>query len=196
VEVILRERENLPVRTVICFQFTDVQRALDWGLPRIGGCLYVDGAYGEHTAALLEPYTDDPAAKGVLYFSDEELSSFVGRAHRAGLQISMHAIGDAAIEQLLNAYEQALQDHTRSDHRHRIEHSSLPTAGHIERVARLGVALAMQPNFAAMPEAVLETAGADYQVAGLQFESGEVQAEASLPQDRGCRDSGSWGVGQ
>jgi predicted amidohydrolase YtcJ len=122
------------------------------GLPRIGGCLLVDGAYAEHTAALLEPYTDDSSTKGVLYFSDEELNDFVGRGHRAGLQISMHAIGDAAIEQLLNAYEQALAADPRSDHRHRIEHFSLPTPEHIERAAHLGVALGMQPIFASMPE--------------------------------------------
>lgn len=152
VEVLLQEQEDLPVRTVVYFQSTLVQRALDLGLPRIGGCILVDGAYGEHTAALLEPYTDDPTAKGVLYFSDEELNDFVGRAHRAGLQISMHAIGDAAIEQLLNAYEQALARDPRSDHRHRIEHFSLPAPEHIERASRLGVALGMQPIFAAMPE--------------------------------------------
>ena len=165
VEILLEEREDLPVRTVVYFQSTLVQKALDLGLPRIGGCILVDGAYGEHTAALLEPYTDDPTAKGVLYFSDEELNDFVGRAHGAGLQISMHAIGDAAIEQLLNAYEQALALDPRSDHRHRIEHFSLPTPEHIERASRLGVALGMQPIFAAMPE----PGEAHSQLPGLEF---------------------------
>jgi predicted amidohydrolase YtcJ len=150
---------------VVYFQSTDVQRVLDLGLPRIGGCVLVDGAYGEHTAALLEPYTDDPTTRGVLYFSDEELDDFVGRAHKAGLQISMHAIGDAAIEQLLNAYEQALAGDRRPDHRHRIEHFSLPTREHIERAARLGVAVAMQPIFAAMPD----SGEIDCQLAGLEY---------------------------
>ena len=54
IEIMHQEQDRLPVRTVIYFQSTDVSRALDWRLPRIGGCLYVDGAYGEHTAALLE----------------------------------------------------------------------------------------------------------------------------------------------
>ena len=165
VELLVQEGENLPVRTLVYFQSTLVQRALDWDLPRIGGCLLVDGAYEEHTAALLEPYTDDPTSKGVLYFSDDELDDFLGRAHRAGLQISMHAIGDAAIEQLLNAYERALIADPRSDHRHRIEHFSLPTPGHIERASRLGVALGMQPIFAAMPEA----GSAGYQLPGLEL---------------------------
>jgi predicted amidohydrolase YtcJ len=166
VQVLLQEQDRLPVGTVIYFQSTDVERALEWHLPRIGGCVYVDGAYGEHTAALLQPYADDPTTRGVLYFSDEELDAYVERAHRAGLQISMHAIGDAAIEQLLNAYERALTRYPRSDHRHRIEHFSLPTPQHVERVARLGVAVAMQPNFALMPET---GASDDYQFASARF---------------------------
>ena len=151
-EVLLKEKCSLPVRVVPYFQSTNVAQALAWNLPSIGGCLCVDGSYGEHTAALLEPYADDPGTRGELYFSDRELSGFVERAHLAGLQISMHAMGDAAIEQLLNAYERALTLWPRVDHRHRIEHFSLPTEQQIQRAARLGVAVAMQPNFALMPE--------------------------------------------
>ena len=164
--VLLEEQDRLPVGTVMYFQSTDVRRAKEWSLPCIGGCVLVDGAYGEHTAALLEPYADDPSTRGVLYFSDDELNAFVERAHLAGLQISMHAIGDAAIGQLLNAYERALLLHPRADHRHRIEHFSLPTAQHIEQAARLGLIAAMQPNFALMPET-----GAldDYQFANARF---------------------------
>jgi predicted amidohydrolase YtcJ len=166
VEVMLQERDRLPVRTVVYFQSTDVPRAVGWSLPRIGGCLYVDGAWGEHTAALLQPYADDPTTRGVLYFSDDELNAYVERAHLAGLQVSMHAIGDAAIEQLLTAYERALARHPRSDHRHRIEHFSLPLPEHIDRAARLGVAVAMQPNFALMPDT---GATDDYQFASARF---------------------------
>ena len=163
VDVLLQEQSRLPVRTVVYFQTTDVSRVQKLGLPRIGGCLYVDGAYGEHTAALREPYTDEPTTSGMLYFSDEELRGFVSRAHKAGLQISMHAIGDAAIEQLLGAYEHALLEEPRADHRHRIEHFSLPTARQIEAAARLGVAVAMQPNFAYVPPEGQN----DDQIAGL-----------------------------
>ena len=148
VEVLLREQDRLAVHTVVYFQSTDVQQALDWQLPRIGGCIWVDGDYDEHTAALQEPYSDHQDCCGALYFSDAALYDFVQRAHCAGLQISMHAIGDAAIEQLLGAYERVLREHPRSDHRHRIEHFSLPTEAQIERAARLGIALGMQPNFA------------------------------------------------
>jgi predicted amidohydrolase YtcJ len=148
VEIHLQEQQRLSIETVIYFQSTDVPQAVSWSLPRIGGCLWVDGDYDEHTAALLHPYADCPNCSGSLYFSDEELNDFVERAHDARLQISMHAIGDAAIEQLLNAYERALRKSPRADHRHRIEHFGLPTSAHIRKAAALGVALGMQPNFA------------------------------------------------
>ena len=151
-EILLREQDRLAISTVIYFQSTDVERVLSLKLPRIGGCIWVDGAYDEGTAALLEPYCHCPHSKGSLYFSDDELNVFVKTAHAAGLQISMHAIGDAAIEQLLNAYELALNAFPRDDHRHRIEHFSLPTAAQIARAARLGVAVGMQPNFATVPD--------------------------------------------
>jgi predicted amidohydrolase YtcJ len=147
-QVLLEERRTLPVRTVIYFQSTRIERALELGLDRIGGCVCLDGAYNDHTAAFREPYTDDPSTRGTLYFSDDELNDFVNRAHKAGLQISMHAIGDAAIDQLLTAYERALRETPRPDHRHRIEHFSLPALEQIDRAARLGVAVGMQPNFA------------------------------------------------
>jgi predicted amidohydrolase YtcJ len=151
VEVLLREQERLPLRTVVYFQSTHVELAGRWGLPRIGGCVWVDGTWFEHTAGLAEPYSDEPCNCGNLYFSQEELDAFVWDAHRAGLQVSMHAIGDAAIEQLLNAYERALRKEPRADHRHRIEHFSLPTVRHIERAAELGITASMQPNFAVHP---------------------------------------------
>ena len=151
VEILLREQSGLPCRTVVYFQSTDVAQTQLWQLPRIGGCLWVDGSYFEHTAALLEPYADHVGGCGCLYFSQSDLDAFVLRAHCAGMQLSLHAIGDAAIEQVINAYERALKRAPRRDHRHRIEHFSLPTPTQIDRVAELGIAVAMQPNFAQHP---------------------------------------------
>jgi len=150
--VLLGMRDRLPVRMALYLQSTCVETAVAWKLPRIGGCVWLDGSYGDHTTALREPYSDRPDTCGKLYFTDSELVRFVERAHLAGLQIAMHAIGDAAIEQLLDAYEKVLARHHRADHRHRIEHFSLPTAEQIDRAARLGIALSMQPNQAAMPK--------------------------------------------
>jgi predicted amidohydrolase YtcJ len=151
VEVFLDEQARLPIHTVIYFQSTEVELARTWGLPRIGGCVWLDGGYFERTAGLLEPYSDQPCSCGSLYFGQEELDDYVFQAHAAGLQVSMHAIGDAAIEQLLTSFERALAKEPRADHRHRVEHCSLPTARHIEQMAHLGVIASMQPNFASHP---------------------------------------------
>jgi hypothetical protein len=106
-----------------------------------------DGSIEAHTAALFEPYANAPETLGMLVFSDDELYRFVEKAHRAGLQISIHAESERCIEQVLWAYEKVLERYPHKDHRHRIEHFELPTMQQIKRVAKLGVVLAMQPMF-------------------------------------------------
>ncbi len=138
---------ELPLRMVLYYQTMDVERVVGLGLPRIGGCILLDGDVGPHTAALSEPYVDEPDCTGTLYHSQEEIDAFVLRAHRAGLQVAMHAVGDAAVEQALRAYEAALAAHPRADHRHRIEHCEVIHEEQIRRAQRLGVALAIQPPF-------------------------------------------------
>jgi predicted amidohydrolase YtcJ len=100
---------GLLLRFVLYYQTMDVDKVLALGLPRIGGCILLDGDVGPRTAALSEPYVDDPACYGTLYHTQDEIDVFVLKAHRAGLQVAMHAVGDAAVEQALNAYEAALQ---------------------------------------------------------------------------------------
>jgi predicted amidohydrolase YtcJ len=143
-------QDTLPLRTVIYHQTTDVQKVLREGYKSIGGCILLDGSIGSRTAAVSQPYFDDPASRdntGILYFTDAQLNEFVEEAHQAGLQIAMHAIGDRAIGQLLDAYERVLDKYPRADHRHRIEHFELCTPGQIQKAARLKVILAMQPAF-------------------------------------------------
>jgi predicted amidohydrolase YtcJ len=138
---------TLPLRFVLYYQTMNVDRVLTLGLPRIGGCILLDGDIGPRTAALSEPYVDDPACYGTLYHSQEEIDAFVLKAHRAGLQVAMHAVGDGAVEQALRAYEAALAAFPRDDHRHRIEHCEVIREDQILRAQRLGVALAIQPPF-------------------------------------------------
>lgn len=98
-------------------------------LPRIGGCFEsaLDGCFGSHDAAMLEPYIDDKGGNGVLYYSDKRVIEFCKAANRAGLQIEMHAIGDKAFDQATRALQAALDDYPRKDHRHGIIHDCLPT---------------------------------------------------------------------
>lgn len=147
VEEFLAAIPTLPLRFVFYYQTMDVDRVVALGLPRIGGCILLDGDIDPHTAALSEPYVDDPECTGTLYHTQEEIDGFVLKAHQAGLQVAMHAVGDAAVEQALNAYEAALAIHPRDDHRHRIEHCEVIQEQQVQRAQRLGVALAIQPPF-------------------------------------------------
>jgi len=138
---------TLSLRIVLYYQTMDVDKVVAMGLPRIGGCILLDGDVGPHTAALSKPYADDSECYGTLYHSQEEIDAFVLKAHKAGLQVAMHAVGDAAVEQALNAYEAALVAYPRDDHRHRIEHCEVIREDQVQRAQRLGVALAIQPPF-------------------------------------------------
>jgi predicted amidohydrolase YtcJ len=140
-----------PVR--LFFQTMDIDKVLKRKLPRIGGCFAaaLDGCFGSVDAALSKPYSNDPANKGVLFYSQEEVDAFARRANRAELQIEMHAIGDAAFNQAANALEAALKDYPRDDHRHTIIHACLPTEKGLAKVARLGIGIAAQPAFIHWP---------------------------------------------
>jgi predicted amidohydrolase YtcJ len=81
--------------------------------------------------------------RGVLRFQDDELLTFAREAHAAGWRIATHAIGDAAIDQVLRVYETC----GNGSLRHRIEHFGLPTADHLARAARNGVIAAPQTVF-------------------------------------------------
>jgi predicted amidohydrolase YtcJ len=110
----------------------------DW--LRIGPAkLFSDGSIGGRTARMREPYVDEPANVGLWMMETEHLKEMVLRAHRAGFQIGIHAIGDAAIDLVLDAYEAAQVAFPRSDPRHRIEHCSIVDEATIQRIARLGV---------------------------------------------------------
>jgi predicted amidohydrolase YtcJ len=146
-EDLLAAIPTLPLRFVLYYQTLDVDKVLELGLPRIGGCILLDGDVEPHTAGLSEPYADDPECYGTLYYSQEVIDAFVLKAHDAGLQVALHAVGDAAVEQALHAYEAALAAHPRDDHRHRIEHCEVIREDQIQRARRLGVALAIQPPF-------------------------------------------------
>ena len=145
---ILREiLDDLPVRIVPYFQTRDVEKILRLGLETIGGCILVDGSIGSRTAAFSEDYRDDPGNKGCLYLGDEELSTFFELSEKVSLQIAVHAIGDRAVEQVLNCYEKVLAKSGIKDQRHRIEHAEYVREEQFKRMARLKICLGMQPAF-------------------------------------------------
>jgi hypothetical protein len=114
----------------------------------IGGLkIFCDGALGARSAALSEPFTDDPGNKGMFVHDRKDLDQMVADSNDAGIQVAVHAIGDEGIEAALSSIEAALDRNPRKDHRHRIEHLELPTADHIARMRKRGIVASMQPNF-------------------------------------------------
>ena len=147
VGLILNNKERLPLEMVIFYQTWNVSQALALGLPRVGGCLTLDGALFEYTMANFEPFNSAPALRGVLYHNDDEVYQVVSRAHAANIQCSMHAVGERAIDQLIYTYRRVIMEQGRKDLRHRIEHFCLPTENQIAMAKELGLILSMQPGF-------------------------------------------------
>ncbi|MBQ9266493.1 MAG: amidohydrolase family protein [Bacilli bacterium] len=118
-------------------------------LPRIGGCFEcaLDGCFGSQDAKLNAPYENDKNNTGVLYYSDEKVTEFCKKANRAGLQIEMHAIGDAAFDQATRCLKAALDDYPREDHRHGIIHDCLPTKEGIEICSKYHITMPVQSAF-------------------------------------------------
>ncbi len=127
-------------------EWQEVRRDDPW--LRFGAIKYfADGTLGGGTAWLSEEYGDEPGNRGFPLVPPEELDARVLRAHCAGFQVAIHAIGDAAVAMALDSYERACAVHPRTDHRHRIEHVEVVRPALPERFARLGIIAAIQSCF-------------------------------------------------
>lgn len=109
---------------------------------------FVDGSLGSHTAAFLKPYTDLPTDTGLFVNTVEDLYRWISDADKAGLQVVIHAIGDRAINTLLNIYERVASENGERDRRFRIEHSQHIAPADIPRYGKLEVIASMQPYHA------------------------------------------------
>lgn len=131
---------------------------------------FMDGSLGSRTAALEDPYTDDPGNSGIPRYDDEKLNRMAAERAAAGFQLGFHAIGDRANDIALNAYGAAQQvaipanhpvppnqpdtaivtsnarDFTPADLRFRIEHAQVLEPADFDRFAKLGVIASMQPS--------------------------------------------------
>jgi predicted amidohydrolase YtcJ len=110
--------------------------------------LYADGALGSRGAALLADYSDDPGNHGLMFADEVEMEAAMSRVFSCGLQAGVHAIGDAANRQVLDAFEKAMAAHPENPGRHRIEHAQILNPDDIPRFAEMGVIAAMQPTHA------------------------------------------------
>jgi hypothetical protein len=149
VDIVRFANRGLPQKFHIFFQTIDIKKVLRRKMPCIGGCFAtaLDGCFGSEDAALTEPYSHNPKSSGTLFYSQQQVNDFVKAANRSGLQVAMHVIGDAAIEQALTAFELALNDFPRKDHRHIMIHADLMNNETIEKAAKLGLCVALQTPF-------------------------------------------------
>lgn len=105
--------------------------------------IMLDGAGSGGSAAMRIAYPHDENEHGTLYMSQDELDAKIFRAHRAGYQVAIHAIGDRAVEMALQGYERALRQLPRKSHRHRIEHCGFLDDALIRKIKSLGVVPAL-----------------------------------------------------
>ncbi len=154
----LRHRDELSVRMTVALgmepQLTEKTLALyeegrrrfrdDW--VRAGAIkAFLDGVVESHTAALLEPYADDPKLSGSMNYTPEQFRKLVLELDQRHFQIMAHAIGDRAVRTVLDAYQAAEEANGARDRRFRIEHIENVNPGDIPRFGRLHVIAGMQP---------------------------------------------------
>lgn len=110
--------------------------------------LFMDGVIESYTALLLAPYADRPDTCGDANYSAEHFTRLAVEAERLGLQIFVHAIGDAAVRRTLDGYEAAQRANPGRPwgaNRHRVEHIEVIHPDDVTRFAALGVVASMQP---------------------------------------------------
>lgn len=105
---------------------------------RIGPLKMVaDGALGARTAYLTRGYADDPSTCGFPLYSQETVEEMISYANGQGIQVAIHAIGDACLDMVLQAYEKALGEHPRKNHRHGVVHCQITRPDQLRKIADL-----------------------------------------------------------
>jgi predicted amidohydrolase YtcJ len=157
----LKEQGELGLRVVKNVPVYRLEHAIGVGLRsgfgddwlRIGGVkIFADGALGPRTAAMIEPYSDDPTNTGIVVTDKEEMMEKASAAAANGLSVTIHAIGDRANHDVLDVYEAVRQEEaarsTLHALRHRIEHVQLLHPDDLNRLGELNVIASMQPTHA------------------------------------------------
>lgn len=143
------EQANLPTMEHLnAFLATGLRTGAGSDRFRIGPLkLLSDGSLGAHTAFLQSPYADQPDTCGIPIYSQPRLDAIVERAHEAGMQIAVHAIGDGALDQVLSAIAAAQEKHPRANARHGIIHAQITRPDQLARMAEGELLAYVQPIF-------------------------------------------------
>ena len=166
----LVEENRLPVRInlqPLLMTEKELRHFIDQGYHRFNGSsffkvgplkLLADGSLGGKTAYLNEPYRTDPENCGMPVLNSEELRVLVNMAHREGMQVASHAIGDAAIEMVLKAYREANRLYPHPDPRFRIVHASIISPEALTLFKEVNALADIQPSFTATDHAYIDHA--------------------------------------
>ena len=142
----LAAEEDVPEVVGYWGELFGVETARELGAVGAAGDLFCDGSLGSHTAALREPYADASGTTGMLRFTTEDIAEHLARCTAAGLQAGFHAIGDAAIDQVLGAVDLVTARLGRAGGAgHRLEHAEMVRQP--RRLAASGLLASMQPCF-------------------------------------------------
>ncbi len=145
----LRVLKNLPVDLLDQAYELGLRGGFGDDMLRIGNVkVFMDGALGPHTAAMFQPYIGEAENRGILNLDGEELFEHGRKAAQVGLGMTVHAIGDRANHEVLDAYEQLRtyeQENKLPRLRHRIEHVQVLHPDDAPRLGRLNIIASMQP---------------------------------------------------
>jgi len=119
--------------------------------------IVADGSLGSHSAAMREPYKNDPDTKGILLYTDEDAEAICERAMSAGYDFVAHCIGDGALEQILNAIEKGRVKYPRVNARDGIIHCQIMDARQQERFKEMDMVAYVQPIFVKADGLVVDT---------------------------------------
>lgn len=145
-----RERIKIRVRAYLSEEISDriltlrMKSGEDQFLKINGIKLFVDGALGAETAYMREPYEDDPSNRGNLHLDSARLKQIVSKYSGKDIQFAIHAIGDAAIDTIIAAFDTMKEDES---YHPRIEHCTVLRPGQAEKLKRLGIGVTVQPEF-------------------------------------------------
>ena len=115
---------------------------------RFGSCKFmIDGGTSAPSCATRKPYSHDPELPGILGWTREETADYIEFLHKAGCQATAHAVGDLAVEFMVEGYENTMEKYPREDPRHRIEHCAIVDQDLIDRMATLGICPSCNPGF-------------------------------------------------
>jgi predicted amidohydrolase YtcJ len=105
----------------------------------------MDGVVEGHTAALIDPYANEPENRGRAYYPQGRYDDFLVELDRRGFQVMTHAIGDGAVREALDGYAAAIRANGPRDRRWRIEHIEVCDPSDVPRFGKLGIIASMQP---------------------------------------------------